>query len=449
MRTKALLSSALVFALLVPSAPAFAGNTSSGLLGNQIAAAARQDFLKQLAKSSKRSANLEYKVEPSFNKSLLHQVMVDTQVSAGFWASVRPIDQKVMVYIAPTNNMKFIYTHMWPTLDANGRFGNWLQVKMAKAKADQGLFGGGAPAYDKVENPVFMMFAPNTMSQGNGFWTSSTSHEFTHIIQRYIMHGNFAPIYGWLLEGQADYIGANIGTRNSDKSFASFWAQLIQSVGQNTDHPEMLKWNASQFEAWFKKQEITQAPSSKYKGDIPTESYVFGAVALQYLYGVYGSAAVNDLFNNLAKIAMSKCPSADVTKFPQCTDGRREAFKKALGISLDTFYKKVSAHIVEEIKWSKVTVTKLPRDLLKIAPAPWAKTAIQKPYKAPAGLGKIEPYGNPLPGSGGETGSTNQSGDNYPPNVPAPNRTCPTDGLTATLDGAAMTCTKGTWVLDR
>ena len=100
MRTRALLSSALALALLVPSAPALAENTTSGLLGNQIAVAARQDFLKQLAKSSKRPANLSYKVDPSFNKSLLHQVMVDTQVSAGFWASVRPVDQKVKVYIA-------------------------------------------------------------------------------------------------------------------------------------------------------------------------------------------------------------------------------------------------------------------------------------------------------------------------------------------------------------
>ncbi len=448
MGKKLLLSLVVTLSLLLPSSVVSAAPTSTELLGNSIAVSARQDFLTQLAKSSKRSANLEFQVDPLFNRSLKHQVLVDTQVSADFWSNVRPIDQKVKVYVSPTNNMKYIYDRMWKTLDANGQYGNWLQVKMAKAKADKGLFGGGAPAYDKEENPVFMMFAPNTMSQGNGFWTSSTSHEFTHVIQRYLMHGNFAPIYGWMLEGQADYIGANIGTRNSDKAFASFWAQLIQSVGHHTDHPEMLKWNASQFEAWFKKEEITQAPGAKYKGDIPTETYVFGAVALQYLYGTYGFDAVTSLYDNMAKIALAKCPSADVSKYPQCTTARHAAFEKSFGISLATFYKRVSAHIVQEIKWSKATVSKLPSDLLKIAPAACAKTAIQKPYVAPPGLGVIEPYGNPLPSIGDDGQFGTQPADTYPPNVPAPNRTCPTDGLHAVLYGASMTCAKGIWVLD-
>jgi hypothetical protein len=419
------------------------------LLGNKTAVEARKDFLKQFGKSTKRSANLSYKIDPKFNSGLKHEVMVDTQVSAYFWADIRPIDQKVKIYIAPTNNMQFIYKNMWPTLDANGRFGNWLQVKMDRAKTEKGFFGGGAPAYDKEGNPVFMMFAPNNMSQGNGLWTSVTSHEFTHLVQRYIMHGNFAPIYGWMLEGQADYIGANIATRNSNTAFASYWAQLIQFVGKNSEHPEMLKWNAAQFVNWFKQREVTKAVTEDYKGDIPTEDYIFGAIALQYLYGTYGFDAVTDLYQNMARIALAHCPSADSTVNPSCTSARHEAFEKAFGISLETFYPRVAAYIVQEIKWSKVTVTKLPSDLLKIAPAPWAKTPIQKPYVAPPGLGPIAQYGNPLPSSGNNYNSGNSQSDPYPPNVPAPNRTCPqSEGNKSTLYGASMTCVKGIWTLD-
>ena len=419
------------------------------LLGNKTAVEARKDFLKQFGKSTKRSANLSYKIDPKFNSGLKHEVMVDTQVSAYFWADIRPIDQKVKIYIAPTNNMQFIYKNMWPTLDANGRFGNWLQVKMDRAKTEKGFFGGGAPAYDKEGNPVFMMFAPNNMSQGNGLWTSVTSHEFTHLVQRYIMHGNFAPIYGWMLEGQADYIGANIATRNSNTAFASYWAQLIQFVGKNSEHPEMLNWNAAQFVNWFKQREVTKAVTEDYKGDIPTEDYIFGAIALQYLYGTYGFDAVTDLYQNMARIALAHCPSADSTVNPSCTSARHEAFEKAFGISLETFYPRVAAYIVQEIKWSKLTVTKLPSDLLKIAPAPWAKTPIQKPYVAPPGLGPIAQYGNPLPSSGNNSNSGNSQSDPYPPNVPAPNRTCPqSEGNKSTLYGASMTCVKGIWTLD-
>ncbi len=419
------------------------------LLGNKTAVEARKDFLRQFGKSTKRSANLSYKIDPKFNLGLKHEVMVDTQVSAYFWADIRPVDQKVKIYIAPTNNMQFIYKNMWPTLDANGRFGNWLQVKMDRAKTEKGFFGGGAPAYDKEGNPVFMMFAPNNMSQGNGLWTSVTSHEFTHLVQRYIMHGNFAPIYGWMLEGQADYIGANIATRNSNTAFASYWAQLIQFVGKNSEHPEMLNWNAAQFVNWFKQREVTKAVTEDYKGDIPTEDYIFGAIALQYLYGTYGFEAVTDLYQNMARIALAHCPSADSKVNPSCTSARHEAFEKAFGISLETFYPRVAAYIVQEIKWSKVTVTKLPSDLLKIAPAPWAKTPIQKPYVAPPGLGPIAQYGNPLPSSGNNSNSGNSQADLYPPNVPAPNRTCPqSEGLKGVLYGATMTCVKGVWTLD-
>ena len=370
-------------------------------------------------------------------------------MSASFWAHIRPVDQKVMIYIAPTNNMQYIYKYMWPTLDENGRFGDWLQEKMARAQTEKGFFGGGAPAFDKNENPVFMMFAPNDMSQGNGFWTSVTSHEFTHLIQRYIMHGNFAPIYGWMLEGQADYIGANIATRNSSTAFASYWAQLIQFVGKNSDHPEMLTWNAGQFVTWFEQREVTKAVSADYKGDIPTEDYVFGALALQYLYGTYGFGAVTDLYQNMATIALAHCPSADSTMNPSCTAARHEAFEKAFGISLATFYPRVAEYIVQEIEWSKATLTQLPSDLLEIAPAPWAETPIQAPYVAPKDLGPIAPYGNPLPTSGKNSNSGNPPVDPYPLNVPAPNRSCPqSEGNKASLYGASMTCIKGIWILD-
>jgi hypothetical protein len=437
-----------------PTSSKSAEPTMLQLLGNPTVVAARQDFLAQLAKSSARSANLEYLIDPLFNSSLKHEVMVDTQVSAAFWANIRPADQKVKIYIAPTNNMQFIYKNMWPTLDENGRFGNWLQVKMNRAKTEKGFFGGGAPAFDKDGNPVFMMFAPNDMSEGNGLWTSVTSHEFTHLVQRYIMHGNFAPIYGWMLEGQADYIGANIATRKSATAFASYWAQLIQFVGKNSEHPEMLKWDAAKFVTWFQQREETKAVGADYKGDIPTEDYIFGALAMQYLYGNYGFDAVTELFDGLAKLALAACPSADSKINPSCTPARHQAFENAFGISLDTFYPKVAAYIVQEIAWSKVAVTKLPSDLLKIAPAPWADTPIQETYVAPPGLGPIAEYGNPMPAttsqkSGSGSQSVKPQQDPYPPNVPAPNRTCPkSDGLQGYLYGASMTCVKGIWTLD-
>jgi hypothetical protein len=211
----------------------------------------------------------------------------------------------------------------------------------------------------------------------------------------------------------------------------------------------MLNWNEDQFVNWFEQREVTKAVSADYKGDIPTEDYVFGALALQYLYGTYGFDAVTELYQNMARIALASCPSADSTINPSCTSARHEAFEKAFGISLDIFYPRVAEYIVQEIQWSKITVAKLPADLLQIAPAPWAETLIQEPYVTPPGLGPIAQYGNPLPTFSSNSNSANPKLDQYPPDVPAPNRTCPqSEGNKSTLYGASMTCVNGNWTLD-
>jgi len=461
------LSALLMNVAILPEQGRAAGSAAFGsatspvsLLGNQIAVAARADFLKQLGKSSHRSSNLDFHIDPLFNKVLAHQVIVDTQVSSDFWAEIRPVDQQVEIYVAPTNDMEYLMNYMWPTLDANGQYGNWLPEKVARGKVDSGFYGGGAPAYDKNGHPVFMMFAPNDMSQGNSFWDKSTSHEFTHLIQRYIMNGDFAPLEGWVVEGQADYIGVNIGTRNSTAAFASTWAELIQFLKKESSKPQMLNWTAAQFVQWFKDQEITHAQSAIIKSDIPLESYVLGALAFQYLYGTYGFQKVTDYYENLAKLALSACVSSDVIQYPQCIPARHRAFEATFGISMDDFYVKVAPFIVSEIKWSAQTIRKLPADISKIALVPWSKTPLQPPYVKPAGLGPIPEYGNlALQVSDGTSDSQTipvspQSGapqnvDHYPPNIPAPNRSCPgNDSAHATLYGGSMTCIKGLWTLD-
>ena len=446
-----LLAAATLATTLVGLLPASASQKSMlSDLGSPIAVAARQVFLNQVAKSSTRSSHLDFHVDPLLSASLSHHIMVETEFSSDFWAQVRPVDQKVEIYMAPTSDMQYLMDTMWPTLDENGKFGNWLPVKVARGLKDHGFYGGGAPAFDINGNPVFMMYGPNDVQQGSGFWSQTTSHEFVHVIQRYILHGDFAPLYGWMVEGQADYLGANIGTRNSTTAFASYFAQLIQSMATNSTRPEMLNWKSSQFVKWFKDQEITHAPSDKYSGDIPLESYVFGAIAFEYLYGTYGFDAVTNLYQNMARIALAGCPSADSAANPTCTPARHQAFEKAFGITLDTFYQKLAPFIVQQIAWSKKTVKKLPSDLSKIAPLPWANVPLQTAYKAPAGLGPIAEYGNPMPGEGTNTsGAPAPNHDPYPPNIPAPNRSCPqSEGSHASLYGASMTCANGVWVLD-
>ena len=237
----------LAIALIAPSNPGFASAKKKSdlqILGNARAANARSEFLLQLKNASTRTPNLEYHIDPTINPALLTGIKVDTALSADFWASLRPIDQKVVVYIASTENFKFLVDEITPNSTPEGLFGDWLGHKYLQAQMEpHGFFGGGAPAFDKNDNPVFMVYAPNGQGLGNGFWTQTTSHEFVHVTQRYLMGGNMSPMLGWVIEGQADYIGANFATRNSTEAFASYWIQLIYSLARPDASPKILGWN--------------------------------------------------------------------------------------------------------------------------------------------------------------------------------------------------------------
>ena len=424
------------------------------ILGSKVAANARKEFLLQLKNSETRNPNLEFHVDPGINPKLLAGVKIDTALSAQFWSSLRPIDQKVVVYVAPTENFQYFLDVMKPTLTSQGLEGDWLGLKLLQAQASpHGFYGGGAPAFDKENNPVFMVYAPNGQSFGSGFWTQSTAHEFVHVIQRYLLGGSMAPMLGWVVEGQADYIGANFATRNSTEAFASYWAQLIATIPKQSKTPEIINWNAKQFVTWFKSKEITLNPSKA--GDIPVENYVVGAMASQYLYGTYGYKKVNKYYDNLGKI-LSDCGNSDVSIFLQCNPSRQKAFKDAFGISMADFYPKVSAFIVSEIAWSMIASNLYSKYLLKIAPAPWVDSKLPGKYIPPSNLGPISTYGHTPSGStssGSQAGSgENYGNDPYPPNVPAPGRSCPTINNVAVLYGGSMTCvgsgSEGVWTLD-
>ncbi|NBO08428.1 MAG: hypothetical protein EBV30_03590 [Actinobacteria bacterium] len=443
----------LAIALIAPSNPGFASAKKKSdlqILGNARAANARGEFLLQLKNASTRTPNLEYHIDPTIDPALLTGIKVDTALSADFWASLRPIDQKVVVYIASTENFKFLVDEITPNSTPEGLFGDWLGHKYLQAQMEpHGFFGGGAPAFDKNDNPVFMVYAPNGQGLGNGFWTQTTSHEFVHVTQRYLMGGNMSPMLGWVIEGQADYIGANFATRNSTEAFASYWIQLIYSLARPDASPKILGWNQKQFIDWFKSKETTLAPEKA--GDIPVENYVVGAIASQYLYGTYGYKKVNTYYDKLGKI-MPDCGDGDSTTHVKCNPSRQKAFKEAFGVSMAEFYPKVAAHIVTEIAWAKKNSSTYQSDLLKIAPSPWSNAKPQPPYVAPANLGPISKYGNPtLEGRAGASGSS-QFVDPYPPNIAAPGRSCLTPNDKAILYGATMTCvgttTAAKWTLD-
>jgi hypothetical protein len=420
----------LLLTLTISVTPGYAEPLTSAdkeVLRDSIVISARQDFLAQVSKMTNKTSNLVFHVDPLLSETLTRQIKIDSQFTSDYFANVRPIEEKVHIYMAPTSDFQYFIDNLEPTLTEQGNYGNWIENKANQAKKDPGFMGGGAPENDKNGYGVFMMYGPNDMQPGKNEWTALTSHEFTHLVQRKIMKQDFSPLYSWMVEGQADYIGGNIGTRNSNLAFASYWAGLIQTVARNSNHPEMLSWSAAEFVKWFKDSEVTLDPSTGKVGDVGTEIYIFRAIAMQYLYGTYGSDAVNNLFKNFASSVGSQCPRGASEGNPNCTPARNAAFKKAIGINLSDFYPKVASFIVRQISWSNEVSKSLSSDLSTFAPPPFTVEQLQPPY-----TGVSAPVNKAI---------------TYPPG-PAPGKTCLKSKATATLWGAKMTCIKGIWKLN-
>jgi hypothetical protein len=143
------------FSANTPGFAAAKKKTDLQILGSQTAVNARKDFLLQIKNASTKNPNLEFHVDPTMNPNLLLGIKVDTVLSADFWSTLRPINQKVLVYVAPTENFQFFIDELKPTLTPQGLEGDWLGLKLAQAKEHpHGFYGGGAPAFDKNNNPV-------------------------------------------------------------------------------------------------------------------------------------------------------------------------------------------------------------------------------------------------------------------------------------------------------
>ena len=335
------------------------------ILGNSIAVKSREQFLTELANASKSSPNIIFKVDPKLDPKLLKLIRNDTILSAQFWADLRPLDKSMIVYAAPTDDFQFFIDQMKPTLTEQGLEGGWLDFKFQTAQKEPGFYGGGAPAFDKDGNPVFMMYAPNNMNPGNGMFLKTTSHEYVHVVQRYLDSGNMGLLFNWEKEGQADFIGASFAGRQNVKAFAALWSQLILFLGEQSTIKDILNWNSDQFIQWFKDREITGDPAAKGGGDVAIENYIVGAMAEQWLYGTYGYKKVNQLVINLND-ALSACGNGDIARNTGCPEARNKAFFDAFGINLSDFYPKVAPFIVSEIAWAKKNQYLYPTDLTLI-----------------------------------------------------------------------------------
>jgi len=335
--------------LLLVANPADARPVSSNF-GSSVSEQAYADFLAFTKGGSKATANVTFIVDPQLQSKYTSQIKRDTLASVRMWSNDRAPSISMDVYAAPTQHFQFIYDYMKQVLPPSQIANGWLDEKLRRSKTESsGFYGGGAPGNSINGDDLFMVYVPNKYPINDAHWNSVVSHEYVHVVQRLIFHGSMAPMQCWVREGQANYIGWNYSGRTSAASFASAWKTQLRDLEQTHLYTKTQKFSKVYWQQWFVKNE-TQDVSKDCE---PTDNYVVGALAFQYLYGTYGHAKVEAFIRNL-RDAVSPCGDGGPNTITTCIAARNTAFTSAFGISLRDAYPKFAEHIVSELRWAAI-----------------------------------------------------------------------------------------------
>lgn len=242
--------------------------------------AAFTDFITQLdlASLNKPNINITFDLSPSLTKDQRNLIIEDVNLSGRFWAK-QLNNVKILVLGSTTEDFSYLSNKLAMILTPTSLTGGWLESKAEQAKLEPNSFHGGmAAGYSNNGQSVIGVYIPSKKNLSNGSILQTTSHEFTHIVQRELFKGNMSPMQCWVREGQAHYIGYHMAGRNSKAAFANYWVGMLDMVNPESGFTGVYKYSADDFTQWF----INNKELSMVSSCDGIEHYVFGAWLLKY-----------------------------------------------------------------------------------------------------------------------------------------------------------------------
>jgi hypothetical protein len=328
--------------------------------------AAYQDFVKTYkSRLTDEVPNIEFIVEPHMDKVLEKQIIDNINVTAKFFANERPLNVPLRIWIAMSAQFQWIYDNMTLVLPSQLLDGGWLDMKLARAKAEpDGFMGGGAAGNTKSEVATLFFNGSTKANWGDAFWSQVPSHEFTHVVQRYELGNSMAPMLCWVREGNANYYGFMLAGRNSQAMYRNFWLQALSRISTLGEDPDYQSRSVAYWTDFF-----VQNESRKGSDCDPWINYILGSMAFQYLGGTYGNDAIQRFYLGLKDSWIGVCD------YPVSQEGLtcpawKGVFKKTFGITPEAAYPKFGQYIYDEIKWAKGKQVLWDKEALKIAPIP-------------------------------------------------------------------------------
>jgi hypothetical protein len=335
-------------------------------LSGPITQAAYDNFVKTYKERRTHIApNITWNVAPGTDPAFAAEIKSEIEAISDFWNPQRPRSTRMTIWVAMSTNFQWIYDNMMPVLADEPKNSGTLEMKLARSKAEgEGFMGGGdIGVLANGEASLFFNASPRA-GFGDSFWTQVMGHEYTHSMQRYILNGNMGPMLCWVREGQANYYGWSLAGRDSQAAFRNFWLQAISRIPTFGNLPDYETKTPSFWADWFLKGEAFSAGECD-----PWLNYIAGAMAFQYLDGVYGQGAIDQFMTSLKDGWKGICP-APVDDTNHACVSWKISFKNAFGVTPEAAYKPMGQHIYDEIQWAKGKTVSWGVDALKIAPPP-------------------------------------------------------------------------------
>jgi hypothetical protein len=328
--------------------------------------AAYQEFTKTYkSRMTTEVPNIEFIVDPKMDKVLLQQVVDNINVAAKFFAQERPLNVPLKIWIAMTTEFQWIYDNMTEVLPAQLLEGGWLEMKLARSKAEPDGFMGGGAAGDTKDGVATLFFNGSEKANwGDAFWSQVPAHEFTHVVQRYELGNSMGPMLCWVREGNANYYGWLIAGRNSQAAYRNFWLQALSRIPAMAEVPDYQAKSADYWTEFFVQGEFKKPSECD-----PWINYIVGAMAFQYLGGTYGNDSIQSFYLGLKDGWKGVCPYPISSGGIPC-ESWKIVFKKSFGVTPDELYPKFGQYVADEIKWAKGKRVYWDKEALKIAPIP-------------------------------------------------------------------------------
>lgn len=249
-------------------------------------------------------------------------------------------------YFYPNSNFDAMATILKESLDSTSRMGNieMLDSKAARAKIEEGFFGGGAIGYDKSGDSIIFFYMGKNNSLDQLLVQQIFVHETTHFYQRAIL-SSMAPMTCWIREGQAVFLGMAV-TADTETQFADFW-KYNYSFGLVANEPSMkdyYTYSENDWYEWLKQQETHPL----FDCD-PYLYYHTGMIIWSYIYGTYGPYNANDFFREISKYPIDG--KLAINGIPQTS--WKKAYETVFGVKVEDDYKNWAKFIYNEAKWGK------------------------------------------------------------------------------------------------